>query len=140
MNPGITWPLDAPFTPMFCILVGALLALVWLALFIEKSYQKQSDYRCAGLILLSQATSCESVHLVLKRVAVTAYPDINVNGLYGGAWVRFLNQSCSSSHFRHQWLRDLQARPSAALVAEARHWILQHHRKIESRRVQGHRP
>lgn len=96
-----------------------LLALLLIALFIGasmviKRYRKKWGYRNAALRLLEQqtktysegeitpsATSAYTQALLglLKRTAVTAYPQHNIAALFGQDWINALNQQTKKPYF-----------------------------------------
>ncbi|ODS23406.1 hypothetical protein AB835_08965 [Candidatus Endobugula sertula] len=100
--PALGWWLLA----FFCIVLVASLVLV------IKRYRKKWGYRKAALHLLNQQyrdwqqspeeqqlQTLQEMLRLLKRVAITAYPTENLSGLFGQAWISFLNRQTSAPYF-----------------------------------------
>jgi hypothetical protein len=87
---------------------------------------RRNRYRRAGLVLLAEARTCRDVSVVLKRVALAAFPREQVASLYGGAWVDFLNQTCPRSEFQPHCFSDPDQPPPAGIRESARRWISGH--------------
>lgn len=100
------WPLAAGVW----VLVGV--ACIGLALLIWRGYAvwKSGAYRRAGLARLAQIevqlettgrgdVVLHELAILLKRVALAAFPRKQVAPLYGDNWLRFLENTCKSCKF-----------------------------------------
>ena len=124
-------PPDAP--PLWPLATEAWLLLLILAsiaailIYQRRQAKKRDAYRRAGLALLDGVSTVHEVSVVLKRVALAAYPREQVASLYGEDWVTFLRQTCH----RHDYSLVLRAKPedpaSREVVQLAGDWI-RHHR------------
>ena len=125
----IVLPAVPPFWPpapgfwilLFLLVVAATSFWRW-----RRSHYRKNAYRRAGLELLEQAHSVRDVSLVLKRVALAAWPRDRVASLYGSEWADFLNDSCARCRFDHDsWSKpDEPADPG--LISTAAEWIRRH--------------
>ena len=87
---------------------------------------KRNAYRRAGVALLDTANTVHDVSVVLKRVALVAYPREQVAPLYGQDWVNFLNNTCSRSSFTPSAMSDAVAPAMPDLIELAATWIRYH--------------
>jgi hypothetical protein len=121
-------PAILPLAPMlWWVLALVVLTVVILVLHWRRAY-KRNAYRRAGLETLASAGTVHEVSVVLKRVALAAYPREQVASLYGEQWVAFLHQTCR----RCDCSLLARARPEAAasgLIKQAVVWI-RHHRPL----------
>lgn len=76
------------------LLLLALLISVGLLVYLYMERYRANGYRRIGLNLLAEAQSVYDVSVVLKRVALAAFPRERVASLYGASWVEFLTQTC----------------------------------------------
>ena len=99
----------------------AVLFLIW------RRSRAASAYRRAGLALLADARSSRDLTVVLKRVALAAFPRPVVAPLHGAEWVGFLESTCSRARFAllDSSLPEVDASPEQRDLA--RTWI-RHHR------------
>lgn len=104
-------------------LVGVSLAAVWRW---RRAQQQRNAYRAAGLALLAQADSVHEVSVVLKRVALAAWPRARVAPLQGADWVRFLNATCAHCRFAPESLARPDTPADGALRDQAARWIRRH--------------
>ncbi len=156
-----TWP---PATGWWLLAIVSIIVIIIttvLALRFIKRYRDKWGYRKAALPLIdhhyqlwkknhAQQTpdyTQETIHQllrVLKRVAISAYPQQDISGLHSQAWVDFLNQQTSPKLFFNQKLADtlisLQYQSSKkanafddveALYVACRQWIKHHKVSIE---------
>ena len=124
-------PPDAP--PLWPLATEAWLLLLILAsiaailIYQRRQAKKRDAYRRAGLALLDGVSTVHDVSVVLKRVALAAYPREQVASLYGEDWSSFLRQTCH----RHDYSLVLRAKPddpaSREVIQLAGDWI-RHHR------------
>lgn len=124
-------PPDAP--PLWPLATGAWLLLAMLAsiafilIYQRRQARKRDAYRRAGLALLDGVSSVHDVSVVLKRVALAAYPREQVASLYGEDWADFLRQTCH----RHDCSLVVQAKPddpaNSEIIQLAGRWIRHHH-------------
>jgi hypothetical protein len=89
------WPLAFGW---WALILVSILAIVAVIIF-YRQYKKKWAYRREALALLnkyrkSSSTSDIAIKYLecLKRVAITAYPNKNIDSLHGEAWLIFLNQ------------------------------------------------
>ena len=124
-------PPDAP--PLWPLATEAWLLLLMLAssaiilIYQRRQAKKRNAYRRAGLALLDGVSTVHDVSVVLKRVALAAYPREQVASLYGEDWATFLRQTCH----RRDYSLILRANPddpaSREVIQLAGGWI-KHHR------------
>jgi hypothetical protein len=132
-------------------IVGALLLMViaWLAAYMIRR-RRASRYRREALAELTRierrvqgtdgGEALTDLDVLLKRVALAAYPRVDVASLSGEAWLRFLDRSANTTQFSTGHGRALADLPYAtagdrrtagadglALAAVARAWIRNHH-------------
>ncbi len=87
----------------------------------------RSAYRRAGLALLNNARSTRDVNVILKRVALAAFPRPTVASLYGDEWVAFLEGTCHRARFASLGALDHGDEAPEKLLSNADTWI-RHHR------------
>ena len=132
-------------------IVGALLLMViaWLVAHVIR-HRRASRYRRDALAELAMierrvegtdgGKALADLDVLLKRVALAAYPRVDVASLTGEAWLRFLDRSANTTQFSTGHGRALADLPYAtagdrrtagtdgrALAAAARAWIRNHH-------------
>lgn len=112
--------------------VWVLLGLVLLALLTvgwrSAMLWRRNAYRRAGLALLSKAQTAHEVSVLLKRVALVAFPREQVASLYGEEWVAFLARTCPRSDFSKLLAVEAGHVDISALSEIARIWITMHKR------------
>ena len=97
------WPLAVGWWLLLLLIIIAIAAFT-----ILKIRRKKSAYRKESLDLLSQCyqhyqqssdskKSCQTMLTILKRSAITAYPNKNIDHLHGREWVDFLNQQIDTA-------------------------------------------
>jgi hypothetical protein len=101
-------------------LVIASLAWGWLRA------RRRSAYRRAGLALLPEAHSIYEVSVLLKRVALAAWPRSQVASLHGPDWVNFLEDNCPGSDLKEIAGPDPTAQAGIKVRNEAEKWIRGH--------------
>jgi len=105
------------------LLLGLVLVVGWRW---RRQWQRRNAYRVAGLGRLAKARTVYDVSVVLKRVALAAWPREQVASLSGMAWARYLNASCPRCRFAD----DAFARPDElagkVLQKNAARWIRRH--------------
>jgi hypothetical protein len=116
-----------PPAPELWLLLAVLIAAVAI-LFYQRRRQRQANaYRRAGLSLLHEAGTVHEIAVILKRVALAAFPREQVASLYGDEWAAFLSQTCA----RRDFSPLVQAIPDAPASRKVRRlaatWI-RHHR------------
>lgn len=116
-----------PPAPGVWVLLGIVLLAMGIFVYQRHRAKKRNAYRQAGLALLDGATTVHDVSVILKRVALVAFPREQVASLYGEDWANFLRRTCA----RHKFSRITQARPderaSRKVIRLAAAWI-KHHR------------
>ncbi|MFT5697941.1 MAG: hypothetical protein ACI8ZB_000795 [Desulforhopalus sp.] len=107
------------------LLLIAILISVGLLAYLYVGHQRANRYRRIGLKLLATAQSVYDVSVVLKRVALAAFPRERVASLYGASWVEFLNQTCADCNLESL---DLNGENMAEkdLITAAGFWIRNH--------------
>ena len=135
-------PQRISFTPetigWYLLAGGLVLILLWLAWRGWRRWRANA-YRRRALEELTVIESPARLSELLKRVALAAYPRTNVAGLYGEAWLGFLDRTLGTTDFTHgagRPLADLAYDPAAAgrlseqernaLSGLARRWIVRH--------------
>lgn len=122
------WP---PDTGGLLVLGGILICIGLIGL--HRYLRRRRDrYRRAGILVLEGAATVRDVSVVLKRVALAAYPRDQVASLYGNEWVAFLNGTCSGTVFDSSTFASPADPPSAELLQSARCWIKSHDVKAAS--------
>ena len=123
-----------PPAPGVWVLLSVILAVV-LALFLLWWRARQRNaYRRAGPALLEGARTSRDINIVLKRVALAAWPRPEVAPLYGDDWAAFLDESCARSRFSSLGTIDDAAEPTRELTRSARTWIRHHRAPSRARR------
>lgn len=126
----IVLPAVPPFWPpaqgfwilLFLLVVSAISFWRW-----RRMLYRKDAYRRAGLELLGQAHSVRDVSLVLKRVALAAWPRDRVASLYGSEWADFLNKSCAQCRFELDGWNKPDEPADRGLISTASEWISRHH-------------
>lgn len=116
-----------PPAPEVWLLLAVVIAAVAILLYQRRRQRRANAYRRAGLALLHQAGTVHDVSVILKRVALAAFPREQVASLYGEAWAAFLGQTCRRRDFSPlvQVTPDTPADKKARRLAVT--WI-RHHR------------
>ena len=116
-----------PPAPEVWLLLVAVIAVVAIFLYQRRRQRRANAYRRAGLALLHQAGTVHEISVILKRVALAAFPREQVASLYGEDWSAFLRQTCARRDFSPlvQAIPDTPASKKVRRLAAA--WI-RHHR------------
>lgn len=122
-EPPPLWP---PAPGVWVVLIIAMATATAFFLLWRRA-RARSAYRRAGLTLLKTARNTRDVHVILKRVALAAFPRPTVAPLYGDEWIAFLDGSCSRARFSALGDVDEAAGVAAELRSSAGTWI-KHHR------------
>ena len=122
-EPPALWP-PAPEVWLLLVVVvaaGATLLYQW------RRQRQANAYRRAGLELLHRAATLHEISVILKRVALAAFPREQVASLYGEEWAAFLRQTYGRRDFSPlvQVTPDTPADNKARRLAAT--WI-RHHR------------
>ena len=125
-------PLWPPAPGVWVLLVIGLAVLIALVLWWWRA-RARNAYRRAGLALLEDAQTTREVNVILKRVALAAFPRPKVAPLYGDAWAAFLDDSCSRTEFSSLGAVDSDDTPSRDMQSTARTWIRHHRVPAEGR-------
>ena len=144
-EPISLWPLAIGW---WFLLFLAVLTIIVLIISIYK-HQKKWGYRKESLALLkhyyqqwqqtqNSSQACQAMLTVLKRTAITAYPQQAIDALYGADWVKILNQQIKGSidHTLSQAICEQQYSPLSEIDIEqvylhCRQWVKQHHRQFQ---------
>jgi len=126
-DPPPFWP-PAPGAWVALAIVVAVVLFVGWRLYMTR---KRNAYRRVGLLLLSGAKTAHDVSVVMKRVALAAFPRELVASLYGEEWVAFLHKTCPRHHFTELVRTDAGAESDQVLIGLAGVWI-RYHRVPES--------
>jgi hypothetical protein len=113
-----------PFATGLWIAIGVVALTIGLIIWRLIIIRKRNAYRRAGLQLLHTATSTRDVSVIMKRVALAAFPREQVASLYGDDWIAFLQETCPSVSFAAAG--EESASPSGEFVALAKKWIQGH--------------
>lgn len=131
-EPPPLWP---PAPGVWVLLVIVFAVVLVLILWWWRTRQRNA-YRRAGLALLDGARSSRDINIVLKRVALAAWPRAEVASLYGDDWATFLDASCSRTRFSALDVIDDSGEPSREVQRLARTWI-RHHRTPSGKQASG---
>ncbi len=136
------WPLAIGWW----LLLALSIALIIGFFITRQKYKKKWEYRKQALALLEKGfkewevkkstteETCQNLLTLLKRTAMTAYPDQNISSLHGEAWLTFLNSRTPSPLFNkalqdiictQQYQRQITADISL-LKSTCEQWIKQH--------------
>ena len=121
-DPPPFWP---PAPGVWSVL-GIVTAVVLIVCWRYNAIRKRNAYRRAGLALLDDASTVHDVSVVLKRVALAAFPREQVASLYGRDWVALLKKTCSRTSFSEITGTEYSAEASQALIELAGFWIRFH--------------
>lgn len=124
-EPPPLWP-PAPGVWVLLVVAVALAAALFLW---WRRARARNAYRRAGLALLETARTTREVTVILKRVALAAFPRPMVASLYGDEWVAFLDGSCRRARFSTLGELEVSDEASADLRSAATIWI-KHHRAL----------
>ena len=122
-----------PPAPGFWLLLALAIIVLLLIGYRFYLFWNRNRYRRAGLLLLEHAATEYEVSVVLKRVALAAYPREQVASLYGDEWLTFLHQTSPQANFPEDFSRDQNRETSPALRGSAAAWIKQHRRPATDR-------
>lgn len=121
-------PSPVPFWPLgqgaYLLLVAIMISAA-LLIYLSLVHYKANQYRREGLNLLGDAVTVHDVSVVLKRVALAAFPREHVASLYGELWVRFLKETCSNCDLE-ELQSELENEAGQELVNTASFWISKH--------------
>ena len=130
-EPPPLWPPAAEIWWLLAIF-GLTLAIL---LFQWRRARSRNAYRRAGFALLDDAGTVHEISVILKRVALAAFPRDQVASLYGEDWGGFLQQTCPRCDF----LPLVRAKPDTPASSEVRRlagtWI--RHHQVPRRAVGG---
>ncbi len=115
-----------PPAPGVWVLLGLTLVLGFSAWRHYRSRRRRNAYRRAGLAALEGARTARDVSVVLKRVALAAWPREQVASLYGRDWIGFLNAHCRGCGFAEQDWQAPEEPADPALRDKAARWIAHH--------------
>lgn len=124
-------PLWPPAQGVWVLLIIAMALAAALFLWWRRA-RARNAYRRAGLALLETARTTRNVNVVLKRVALAAFPRPMVASLYGAEWVAFLDGSCRRSRFSALGELEESDEASGELRSAAAMWI-KHHRALSGK-------
>jgi hypothetical protein len=94
-EPPALWP-PAPGVWWILAIVGLTLAIL---LYQLRQARKRNAYRHEGLAMLDGISNVHEISVILKRVALAAYPREQVASLYGAEWADFLRETCAQKDF-----------------------------------------
>ena len=116
------WPPAAGFWVLLLVAV----VLVFSAWRLYRRMRHRNAYRRFGLAELRRARTVHEVSVILKRVALAAWPREQVASLYGRDWVGFLNAHGRGCRFDERLWRQPEGAADPALRDEAARWIRRH--------------
>ena len=111
-DPPAFWP---P-APGMWVALGIVVAIALLVGWRLYETRKCNAYRKAGLRLLYGARSAHDVAVVMKRVALAAFPREQVASLTGNEWAAFLHATCPRSDFSTMITTEADTEPDQALI------------------------
>ena len=129
-EPPPLWPL----APGMWVLLGLIFLTLLLIVWRWRAARKKNAYRKAGLVLLNNARSARDISVLMKRVALAAFPREAVASLYGDEWTAFLNKTCPRNDFSALSTTDPDDVPDSTIIGLAASWI-RHHR-VPDKQVQ----
>jgi hypothetical protein len=115
-----------PFATGLWIAIGVVALIIGLIIWRLMIIRRRNAYRRAGLQLLHIATSTRDVAVIMKRVALAAFPRERVASLYGDDWIAFLQETCPSVSLAAAVAGENSASPSSEFITLARTWIQRH--------------
>ena len=115
-----------PFATGLWIAIGIVALTIGLIVWRLMIIRRRNAYRRAGLRLLHTATSTRDVSVIMKRVALAAFPRERVASLYADDWIAFLQETCPSVSFTAALAGDDSASPSSEFIKVAKTWIQRH--------------
>ena len=121
-----------PPAPEVWLLLVIVIAAVFVLLSQRRRVKQRDAYRYAGLRLLDEAKTVHDVSVILKRVALAAFPREQVASLYGADWADFLQRSYRRRDFSIIALGDSGEPAGKKVIRLAAAWI-RHHRVPRSR-------
>ena len=147
------WP-PAPFVWLFLMALG-----IWAAALIWKAYGRwrTNAYRRSGIVMLNQIKEqlvdrdsetavVQELSVLLKRVALAAFPRRQVASLSGESWLNFLERTCPDCIFMTGPGRLIGSASSSASDAQplsieecnhlmqlSHNWIKNHRRDSETK-------
>ena len=121
-----------PPAPAVWILSGLLISGLTILVYQWRRRRRESAYRRAGFALLDQAGTAHEVSVILKRVALAAFPRAQVASLLGEDWAGFLHRTCPRFDFSPLIEAGAESPPSDALKELAALWIKRHKRERAS--------
>jgi hypothetical protein len=131
------WPPAPGWWIATAIIIAGLCAMAFFAWrrHQQRGYLRDALLKMQALPLQETLTPAEQLHRandILKRCAMTAYPDKDIAPLSGESWLAFLNQYCDSPLFEDSdyWLRawykhEVSSDISRAFIARAETWLKQ---------------
>ena len=115
-----------PPAPEAWLLLVVVIAAVTTVLYQWRRRRRANAYRRAGLSLLHEAGTVHEISVILKRVALAAFPREQVASLYGEEWAAFLSQTSG----RRDFSPLIQVAPDTPVDNKARRlaatWIRRH--------------
>jgi hypothetical protein len=123
-----------PPAPEVWILSGLLIAGAAILVYQWPRRRRENAYRRVGLALLDQAGTAHEISVILKRVALAAFPRAQVASLLGDDWAGFLHRTCPRFDFSPLTRAAPGSLPSDALKKLAAQWIKSHERERASGR------
>ena len=118
-EPPPLWPL----APGMWVLLGLIFLTLLLIAWRWRVARKRNAYRKAGLVLLNIARSTQDISVLMKRVALAAFPREAVASLYGDEWTAILKETCPRSDFSALTTTDPDGVPDSIVIGLAASWI-----------------
>ena len=128
---------NAPATPAWTVLFVALALLLAIAIWLVARWWRRNAYRREALRYvdtIEQDGRAWELPVLVKRVALEAWPRKRVAGLTGDGWLAFLDESYGGTGFTQGAGRvlpdlaygDRKTEASPALLQVVRTWIRKH--------------
>ena len=89
------WPLATEIWLLLVIVTAVIIILISQ----RRQKKRKYAYRHAGLALVENASTVHDISVILKRVALAAFPREQVASLYGEEWLDFLHKTCRRGDF-----------------------------------------
>lgn len=131
---SLWWPL----APGWWVILGVIALIMLTGFWRYMRNRHRNAYRRYALKELNNFNSPSALPVLLKRVALVAYPREQVASLSGQEWIDFLNHEvpncftsdCAALLFQVNYLPgDQTALETESLISAVRRWVLEHPRQ-----------
>ena len=115
-----------PPAPEFWLMIAMVSLIAIFAILAVCSHRRKNAYRRAGLVLLEGVRTEHDVSVLLKRVALAAYPRETVASITGRDWVQFLEVTFPATRLEALLDPSEEQPASVMLIESAAEWIKGH--------------